>query len=610
MSLYISAALHHTSGHTMESGDVHQGVLLSMNVSGSGKKKPTVSIAINAVLEMYEQAKQQGTPPGAILLQEYSWADKSAEPLVEKLFVASGGAEWHMCRQWSDVRDTLILYNTCIYNGKMINGQYLDQTSQSLELNKKIMKLPPHIREVISSYKTRWAGVQLSALDPTKNHNPSRLQFLLVSYHGRDNQPGNTKINSRVKEILAQDFVAEVARAGTKSHFMFGVHPNSAACKCVPALIAGDWNIDIDDAFSNFDSLSYGTYQWTCSHHQPDRPFEGEYVRAFKDDIDYAVAVNHKHEHELSCDVSVTAVTALAHSKTFSQEGFDHDPIIVQFTVAPRYASSSNSSSSPLKRAAAAVAEEKIHMQLTGRPNGRQLQTQAREKPPPFHNVSPRTISTAGSETASLAVVEEESSVRATTTVGTSSIPTTTKGATKKGRGRPAKQKPAIVAVNPTEAKLDVDASFNTAPLVLHRFPAKYSLTKPPEQSYRKLKPLIKACKAMALDALGIQNKRGHSITNYNVACKQAWWPAGITKLAEFHGLTETDAKKLYLDLQAFLIINTTPAEKMSLPLPTIVPASSQGNVVGAGSLLKRALVKSLSGLKPKSNKHVMASEP
>lgn len=567
-----------TSASSLAMEPAHAGVILCMNVCGS--TKPSLQTAREGVLEAWDAAKAHGPPPGAILVQEYSWADKSLGPLLDNLSDACGGDEWQKVRQWSEEksRDTVVLFNTAVYAGRqMANGQYMEQASSQTNLDSMLGKLPAGTKEQILSYRTRWAGVHLAVLNPSTGK-PTRIQFLLVSYHGREKrkqsgQNAVTSIQSPVKAILAQDFVAEVARAGAQSTFLFDV-PEGKFTKCIPAFIAGDWNADIS-AFFNFNSLAYGTVQWQCSHHAPRRPHSELSVRVdsdgvFKGHIDYAVAINYKHDHELSCDVAVTDVQALVHTKERRQnESFDHDPLLIQIQVTPRHqldSAGKHGTNADAKRVAAAAAKEKVHLALTGRPTGQQIQDQAKIQPPPSFQVAGKLSST------------ESSPVKP---------------------AKEAQMAPHPAPLTPA-APPTTDAN---APIILARCPARYDLSQKYEgYSTAKLKD---ALKAMTLDALGIPNGRGQYIRDYSEAVAQPWWPKGITNISEFDSLSEAARRKLYAQLQALLLQQGAGVATKAIEEP--VPTKS--SIVSAAGMLGK-LRKSFSRLGSKKGATETAREP
>ena len=492
----------------------------------------------------------------------------------------------------------------------MANGQYMQQASSQSDLDAMLGKLPSGTKEDIMSYKTRWAGVQLAVLDPTTSK-PSRVQFLLVSYHGREKrkQAGLTSvtaIQSPVKAILAQDFVAEVARAGAQSSFLFGV-PGGSSSKCIPGFIAGDWNADIS-AFFNFNSLAYKTIQWTCTHHEPRRPHSEFSVRVdsdgvFKGHIDYGVTVNFKHDHELSCDVTVTDIQALVHSKLHrTNQSFDHDPLLIKLAVTPRHQGSSSGTTSVseqklasagARRAAAAVAEEKLKIAL-----GPSRQRQARMQPPPSFHVAEHPSST---ETSPIKPAAKQIQAKP-------AVAKPTKIAA------PAAAAPSAPAAKPPAPPTALKIAPSSKPILLNRCPERYELSRKYED-YTEAK-LKDALKAMALDALRVPNGRGHSISDYSEAYAQPWWPHGATKTAEFDTLNEGARRKLYAELQALLREQGTSveAEEKATREPVIAAAEStaqKSNIVAAAGVVGRALRKSLSRLGSKKEpRSTSAREP
>jgi hypothetical protein len=337
----------------------HRGYFLCMNVSGSTeppaghaapapaaktkpKPNPTAQQANDAVLAAFKEASRLGRAPGAILLQEYSWATGGSL----KLLLESLGARWALVRQWdgsaAGERDAVVLYDTDMYEGRQLSSTEAIQTStgERLELPPA---LPDGIREEILSYRKRWAGVHLAALNPDTKR-PTDLQFLLVSYHGRSNKrqahggdkKSQDKLSAAVKRALSQDFVIEVAKAALGGKL---IAVDGADCRGVPALVAGDWNSECEPTFGTFTGLAAGAQRWGCSHHAPAPP-PGGGVRVqgdgwAKETLDYVVAVNAAARHERGCAVEVGAVQGLPLLAEHRALGlFDHDPLITEFTVA------------------------------------------------------------------------------------------------------------------------------------------------------------------------------------------------------------------------------------------------------------------------------------
>jgi hypothetical protein len=327
-----------------------------MNVAGStaaadGETKkvpPTKGQAHDAVVAAYSQAVKSGKRPGAVLLQEYSWAGRAAktgagEPSLGDL-AARLGPGWAEVRQWGDTggRDAVVLYDTSIYMGARLSTSGVMASSDGTRLGNGVAAAR---RAGISSYEGRWAGVQLAALDPS-TEKPTSLQFLLVSYHGRSNKPaggaaggGLSKLEANVKRALAQDFVIEVAKAAIKAKLP-PVVAGGFEQSTVPALVAGDWNAE-RIAFQEFRGLAVGDHPFACTSHGAGNELGVLSARRnaygmLRDELDYVVAVNPERRHELSCTVAVHEVRALPHLSTHRRLGlFDHDPLLVMFQVGP-----------------------------------------------------------------------------------------------------------------------------------------------------------------------------------------------------------------------------------------------------------------------------------
>lgn len=326
-----------------QSGGVHRGAFLCMNVSGSTDptaKDPTRAQAHEAVLAAFKEAERSGARPSAILLQEYSWATNGRPGL--RGLLDSLGESWKPVRQLEDagVKDTAVLYDSAIYDGSgLVAGSDQPMACSPGNNMEFHVEFPARERQAILSYQGRWSGVHLGAIDPATGK-PS-LQFLLVSYHGRSNKrqtrnlvaggkPKLERLPPKYKKALAQDFVAEVAKAALRSQVGFGVTQYTA--RSVPAVVAGDWNSDAE-SFENFTGLAHGTDAWACSHHLPTRP-PGGGVRVSKEDLDYVVAINGDRRHEHSCELRIEAVQGLPHLAKHRTLGlFDHDPVLTTFTV-------------------------------------------------------------------------------------------------------------------------------------------------------------------------------------------------------------------------------------------------------------------------------------
>lgn len=571
----------------------YNGAILSMNVSGA--TKPNKELIQPGILDAWLSAIPK---PSIILLQEYTFPNKELEKpggLLDALAETSGNP-WTYTRQWSDTgqRDTIVLYSATEFRGQPVSHtRYMKEASSTAEINKIFVgsKLNKSKKKVIS-YTTRWAGVQLAPIVPstplTGKVQASRVQFLVISYHGRERREQaqedfarrkknetegvevevakykGTSLKSPIKKLLARDFIAEVARASMNCNFLFNAHKEGMYTKSIPALIAGDWNAEID-LIENF--TGYDPSLWKCSHHAPTRSQPHLSVRKTSDgelkaDIDYVVAINPEHDHELSCEIEVSKVEALVHKKSYrDKKVFDHDPLLVQFCVKPRYPNGKTRSlleQRPPQRVAAQIASENIR-----RLSGREMKERARKHP----------VSVAMEFINSLAFDEE-------------TIPAVTVPSSPVEGGRVAIEQgekvklPALLPLSSTVERT----------LALSRCPKSYDLTQN-TKGYTKT-GLKAAVKAMALDALGVQ--LGKKIKKEHAACEQPWWPKKVTKLAttEFDKLTDSERFTLYEDLQALLLARGIGAEvvpgvpaKESRPASGEEEAPTQSNILTAKGL-------------------------
>jgi hypothetical protein len=530
----------------------YNGALLSMNACGA--TKPSKERIQGGILDAWHAAIPR---PSIILLQEFTSPNKELEKtggILDALEQASGNP-WTYTRQWADTRqqrDTVVLFNAAEFQGKPLPSGNIHNASSS-EINKIFVgsKLNKSKKKVLS-YATRWSGVQLAvnAAAPLTGKPPraSRVQLLIISYHGRERREQaeeenstkykGTSLKSPIKKLLARDFIAEVAKAALNCNILFGAHPEGMYSKSIPALIAGDWNAEIE-LIENFESSDPSL--WKCSNHAPIRDQPQLSVRTTADgelkaDIDYCVAINHNRDHELSCQVEVTHVQALVHALKYREEKvFDHDPLLVQFCVKPRYPNGRRLlEERPPQRLAAQIATERIR-----RLTGQQMRERARTHPVSVKLELLKTLLDDEEE-------EEEKLV----------LPIEKKRVSEKKKKTPeiASQAPPPL---PPQTTMNGERT-----LVLSRYPKSYDLAKSAKQY---TEPQLKAAvKAMALDALGIENARGKKISIEHGAFNQPWWPKEVTtKLSttEFDTLTDTRRVKLYNDLQDLLLAKGIGAE-------------------------------------------------
>lgn len=326
---------------------LHTGHFISINVSGGStvSSKATVEQAHEAVINAYQQALQRNKSPGAILLQEYSWANSSLKKLIDQLEKISGH-DWMLIRIWQDSpkeRDTALVYNTSIYkDGTQMTGNTVQKSENIPEQLRSY--LPSEILADTISYDTRWCGVHLTCTD----HHPY-LQFLLISYHGRSNRRKHKKdkdasdrkngcvpLQAHQKCVLSRDFVTQVARVGINT--LPKRHVDNHGMTYIPAIIAGDWNSDAQGSFESFSGLAFGTAKWSCNCHVPFIQNLAHSMRVTEDlipkeFIDYTVTVNYDNDRGFA-RVDVLESIALVHSQVHRKAKlFDHDPVLVTFTV-------------------------------------------------------------------------------------------------------------------------------------------------------------------------------------------------------------------------------------------------------------------------------------
>lgn len=360
----------------------HEGYFLCMNVAGctgddavggaTKKPRPTRSQAHEAIFAAYQEAiVELGKPPGAVLLQEYTWVDDTLGSIkdltkgLSKLAKSWASAQdsedlsyhvYQVVRQYSNKRkdcDTAIVFNTSIYTGLDISRISIDD-SVGVNVVAAVGDAAAAEAAGIVSYETRWAGVQLAVpgCGPEKKNLPTALQFLLVSYHGRSNKPkgtdtkGGGRLPSNVKIALARDFVVKVAKAACIRpnvgvlHTAFGMGTTNDWQAVTPALMAGDWNAEHNPAFGDFTSHPTEEQGWSCSSHGPDDLELNSWSRRMTKDgcakvkLDYVVAINFGSCQEHSCKLDVKKVQALRHHGDHNGL-FDHDPLLVSFILHP-----------------------------------------------------------------------------------------------------------------------------------------------------------------------------------------------------------------------------------------------------------------------------------
>lgn len=302
---------------------VHNGAIISLNCLSFGTSPTkTRDEEHTTVVESFKAAKAQGAQPGAIVLQDYEF--KQIDLLVKLLNEAAGTDTWKAVRQWGDdsesLLDAVVLYDKAVYAGTDIEKATVAAFRDNDDL---LAGMQPSIKEQLSGFIGRWAGLELEVLNSSGKTN--ELMFILVSYHGRKIVKANNDIlpvQTAVKAAMAKDFIAQVADLGAKD--------------AAPALIAGCWNIDSTPLEVNgglcSDELSKGPWK-TSVHHS--EHVEKDKVGQPMNKVDYSVAVHPAEGASATTDLNVVEVITLEHPADIASH-FQHKPLLVKFTIAPK----------------------------------------------------------------------------------------------------------------------------------------------------------------------------------------------------------------------------------------------------------------------------------
>lgn len=301
---------------------VHNGAIISLNCLSFGTSPTTTRDEEHlTIVESFKAAKAQGAQPGAIVLQDYEFAQ--IDQLVQLVSEVSGNA-WRAVRQWGDdsesLRDAVVMYDKSVYAGTDIEKTAVAAFRDNDDL---LAGMQSSIKEQLSGFIGRWAGTELEVVEPTGKTN--ELMFILVSYHGRKIVKANNDIlpvQTAVKASMAKDFIAQVADLGAK--------------EAAPALIAGCWNIDSIPLEVNgglrSDELSKGP--WSTSVHLSEH-IEKDKVGQPLNRVDYSVAIHPAEGASANTDLTVVDVITLEHPADIASH-FQHKPLLVKFTIAPK----------------------------------------------------------------------------------------------------------------------------------------------------------------------------------------------------------------------------------------------------------------------------------
>jgi hypothetical protein len=171
-------------------------------------------------------------PFSYLIAQDYEWATENGlTVLVNFLNEATGSKSWNAVRQWGEdqdegaeyLRDAVVLYDTTVYEGTDLEKTAVGPFRDTQDL---LAGMQPSIKNVLSAFTGRWAGVQLKVPG-------TDLSFVLISFHGRKivRVDGDViPVQTNVKAAMAKDFVAYISEYGAQVG--------------VPALVAGSWNTD------------------------------------------------------------------------------------------------------------------------------------------------------------------------------------------------------------------------------------------------------------------------------------------------------------------------------------------------------------------------------
>lgn len=331
----------------MESNTEPELHVLCLNV---GVVKKT---AHKAIIAAFVAAKKKGREPGAILLQEYIWVTvNSLENLRNEMDATCNYPQnervWEIARQFGNGKtfakaekgkngmDCVVLYNTKIYKGEKL-PENLIPTAEAKDIKLEVEEGDPvpynKSLKHAGNFKGRWAGVLLT----TNGSNPK--EFALISYHGRDNREGkhNGKILQGSKEHLGPYFVAHVAQKCAALSTEEKRKPREAP---VPGLIGGDWNhTNLPSALNRkYNTRNILKNSWQAKKKLPDgnAPARKGKNTDFSH-IDYFVSINYTSGTRMTHEINITESKFLPHSAELRNAGrFDHDPVLVSFTLVPK----------------------------------------------------------------------------------------------------------------------------------------------------------------------------------------------------------------------------------------------------------------------------------
>ena len=336
----METASDHATGASSEdkeppnSSTLYGDYIICYNLGGCSTPANSHRAACSAVLEAYKTASELDKTPGAIAIQEYPWSNALLEGLKSDL-TRIAGVPWGHARQWSErpQADALILYNTTKYSSKVI------EASKIVLSNNIIHSEANHGVDIAEnvSLDGRWAAAQLTAGDPATAASLP-WQFNLVSFHGRDDhQEDDEATNERfepVKKAVAREFIAQVASIGATGALGGENSDTNNVFKGAPALIVGDWGIDVgsfrtlDDVREN-DDLDFVFKQ---QGHAPLGHARTTRTGSIADTIDYAVSINHLHSNSLKFGNSLAVADVLPlRQRAF----FDHAPLLIKISLSP-----------------------------------------------------------------------------------------------------------------------------------------------------------------------------------------------------------------------------------------------------------------------------------
>jgi len=305
----------------------HNGAVLCLNcLSFASSPDKTREEEHVAIIEGLAAAKAQGSPCGAIVLQDYPWSSAQGLDSLVKMLNESTGDSWDAVRQWGNdqdenaecLRDAVVLYDTAIYVAK----EAIDKDSVGAFRDREglLDGMQENIKLQLAGFIGRWAGVEIA---PASNHN---LPFLLISFHGRKIIRANNDVlpvQTVVKAAMCKDFISQIADLGGK--------------EASPVLIAGCWNTDSVPLTVNggVNSDASSKVKWTSSVHHP-HEIQTDAIGQPMNSLDYSVAI-HPEAVAVAADLKVTDVIALRHPTELASH-FQHRPLLVKFDLVPRSA--------------------------------------------------------------------------------------------------------------------------------------------------------------------------------------------------------------------------------------------------------------------------------